>query len=403
MPEVSASPIPIQSAGARPRLESVDLLRGLAIVIMALDHVRDFFSHDLLYFSPTDLTKTSAALFLTRWITHFCAPVFCFLAGTGAFLSFGRGKTKSDLAKFLITRGLWLVFLELTFVRFAWTFSLGFSENAGVIWMLGWSMVALAALIYLPVWAIATFGILMIAGHNFFDPIAPETFGSFGWLWKVLHVGAPIHIAPHMEFFVLYPLIPWIGVMAAGYSFGVIVKQDRARRRKKLFLIGGGLTAAFILIRAANIYGDPDPWSTQANPLFTFFSFLNCEKYPPSLSYLLMTLGPAIVLLGLLDHDLGRFWRPLIVFGRVPLFFYILHLYLIHALALLISYLRHRGPGGLWFGPIFHYPALFPPNYGFGVGGIYALCLLVVLLLYPLCRWFADLKQRKRDVWLSYL
>jgi uncharacterized membrane protein len=403
MPEVSASPIPIQSVGARPRLESVDLLRGLAIVIMALDHVRDFFSHDLLYFSPTDLTKTTAALFLTRWITHFCAPIFCFLAGTGAFLSFGRGKTKSELANFLVTRGLWLVFLELTFVQFAWTFHLGFPEGAGVIWVLGWSMVALATLIYLPIWAITTFGIVMIAGHNFFDPVAPEAFGSFSWLWKVLHVSASIPIGPHTDFFIVYPLIPWIGVMAVGYSFGVIVKQDRARRRKKLFLIGGGLIAAFILIRAANIYGDPHPWSMQVNPLFTFFSFINCVKYPPSLCYLLMTLGPAIFLLGLLDHDLGRFWRPLIVFGRVPLFFYILHLYLIHALALLISYVRHGSPAGLLSGPAFDNPTSFPPDYGFGVGGIYALWLLVVLLLYPLCRWFADLKQRRRDAWLSYL
>ena len=403
MLKISASPIPIQAEGVRPRLESVDVLRGLAIVIMALDHVRDFFSHDLVYFPPLDLTKTNTALFLTRWITHFCAPVFCFLAGTGAFLSFGRGKTKSELAKFLVTRGLWLVFLELTFVQFAWTFHFGFPDGAGVIWALGWSMVALAALIYLPIWAIATFGIVMIAGHNLFDLIPPQAFGSVSWLWKVLHVSAPIQIGPHTEFFIQYPLTPWIGVMAVGYSFGVILKQDRGRRRKKLFLIGGGLTAAFILIRALNIYGDPHPWSVQANPLFTFFSFIKCEKYPPSLSFLLMTLGPAIVVLGLLDHNLGRFWRPLIVFGRVPLFFYILHLYLIHALALLISYVRHGGPAGLFSGPVFGDRTLLPPDYGFGVGGIYALWLLVVLLLYPLCRWFADLKQRRRDVWLSYL
>src|SRR5215471_7361808 len=326
MPEVSASHIPIQSAGARPRLESVDLLRGLAIVIMALDHVRDFFSHDLLYFSPTDLTKTSAALFLTRWITHFCAPVFCFLAGTGAFLSFGRGKTKGELAKFLVTRGLWLVFLELTFVRFAWTFSLGFSENAGVIWALGWSMVALAALIYLPVWAIAAFGIVMIGTHNLFDSVPPEAFGPLGWLWNVLHAGGPINLSPTYTFYIQYPLVPWIGVMDAGYAYGAVVKLDRGQRRRRTLWLGINLCAAFVVIRATNIYGDPFPWSRQQSLLFTVFSFVNCEKYPPSLLYLLMTLGPAFIVLALLDRNLGNFWRPFIVFGRVPLFFYIVHI-----------------------------------------------------------------------------
>ncbi len=234
MPDATISAIPVQPIGARPRLDSIDVLRGLVMVIMAIDHTRDFLSHDLMYFDAVDLTKTHGALFLTRWITHFCAPVFCFLAGTGAFLSFRRGKTKGELAQFLLTRGLWLVFLEITIVQFGWLFHFELPGGAGVIWALGWSMVALAALIYLPLGAIAIFGLVMITGHNLLDPITPEAFGSFSWLWKILHVPAPIHVDSQWEFFTAYPLVPWIGVMAAGYAFGAIVKLDPPQRRKWL-------------------------------------------------------------------------------------------------------------------------------------------------------------------------
>lgn len=403
MPAVSDSAIPVTPAGARPRLDSIDVLRGLVMVIMAIDHTRDFLSHDLMYFFAVDLTKTHGALFLTRWITHFCAPVFCFLAGTGAFLSFSRGKTKGQLARFLVSRGLWLVFLEVTVVQFGWLFHFELPGGAGVIWALGWSMVVLAALIYLPLWAIATFGVVMIAGHNLLDPIPPETFGSFSWLWTVLHVEGDIRLGSHWQFSVAYPLIPWIGVMAAGYAFGAIVKLDPPRRRKWLLWLGLGLTTAFLVIRGANIYGDLHPWSMQRTPLFTAFSFINCQKYPPSLSYLLMTLGPAILFLRLLDRHLGKLWRPLIVFGRVPMFYYLLHLYLIHGIAVLISYARHGGPSGLFYGPVDDFQSMYPANYGFGLAGIYTIWLIVILLLYTLCRWWADLKQRRREVWLSYL
>ena len=404
MPEVSDSPIPLQPA--RPRLENIDVLRGLVMVVMALDHTRDFLSHDALLFRPLDLTQTYAALFFTRWITHFCAPVFCFLAGTAAILSLTRGKTKTDLARFLISRGLWLVLLELTVMQFAWTFNFDIhSRGGGVIWALGWSMVALAALIYLPVWAIATFGIVMIGTHNLFDSVPPETFGSLGWLWNVLHAGNPIHLSPTFTFYIGYPLVPWIGVMAAGYAYGAVVKLDRAGRSRRTLWLGISLCAAFVVIRATNIYGDPFPWSRQQSLLFTVFSFVKCEKYPPSLLFLLMTLGPSFIVLALLDRDLGKFWRPFIVFGRVPLFFYIVHIFLIHAIALLISYLRYGGPSGLFVGPLFHGDArpLYPPDYGFGLAGVYAVWLFVVIALYPVCRWFAELKQRRREVWLSYL
>lgn len=403
MPEVSDSAIPVQPTGARPRLDSIDVLRGLVMVIMAIDHTRDFLSHDLIHFMPLDLAQTHGALFLTRWITHFCAPVFCFLAGTGASLSFSRGKTKGQLARFLLSRGLWLVLLEVTVVQFAWQFHLDLPNGAGVIWALGWSMVALAGLIYLPLWGMATFGVVMIAGHNLLDPVTPETFGSLSWLWTLLHVEGLIQLTPQWQFGVGYPLIPWIGVMATGYAFGAIVKLDRAARRKWLTWLGVGLTTGFIVIRAGNVYGDPHPWSMQSTPLFTAFSFIKCHKYPPSLSYLLMTLGPSLLLLRLLDRDLGKLSRPLIAFGRVPMFYYLLHLYLIHGIAVLISYVRHAGPSGLFYGPVDDFASQYPPDYGFGLVGIYTIWLIVILLLYPLCRWWADLKQRRRDVWLSYL
>jgi uncharacterized membrane protein len=317
-----------------------------------------------------------------------------------------RGKTKTDLARFLITRGLWLVLLELTVMQFAWTFNFDIhSSGGGVIWALGWSMIALAALIYLPLWAIAAFGIVMIGTHNLFDSVPPETFGSLGWLWNVLHAGNPIHLSPTFTFYIGYPLVPWIGVMAAGYAYGAMVKLDRKWRRRRTLWLGISLCAAFVVIRASNIYGDPFPWSRQQSLLFTVFSFIKCDKYPPSLLYLLMTLGPSFIVLALLDRDLGKFWRPFIVFGRVPLFFYIVHIFLIHAIALLISYLRHGGPSGLFVGQLFRDDArpLYPPDYGFGLAGVYAVWVLVVIALYPVCRWFAELKQRRRGGWLSYL
>jgi uncharacterized membrane protein len=405
MDPVNESAIPVKPAGVRPRLDSVDLLRGWIMVLMALDHVRDFFSRESMLFDPTDLTKTYPALFFTRWITHFCAPVFFFLAGTGAFLSLGRGKTKADLSWFLVTRGLWLVLLELTLVQFGWTFRFNFHELVGlVIWALGWSMIALAGLIHLPVWGIAAFGVVMIAGHNLLDGIRPQAFGSLAWLWTVLHVQDGFAFAPGFFFFVAYPLIPWIGVMAAGYAFGALLKRDRRERRRILLWLGLGLTIAFVVIRAINIYGDASRWSAQKDALFTLLSFLNCSKYPPSLLYLLMTLGPAIIALSLFDRDLRRWSKPFIIFGRVPLFFYLLHVPLIHGLAVLFAYLRHGQAGGVWEGPPWgpDIVARYPANYGYGLLGVYAVWLLVVFLLYPLCRWFSEFKQRRREAWLTY-
>ena len=270
-----------ESLNGRSRIYSVDMLRGLVMVIMALDHVRDFFSNAY-SFEPTDLTRTNATLFFTRWITHFCAPVFVFLAGTGAFLSTSRGKTKKELAGFLLSRGLWLVFLDLFVVHtFGWWFNFDYHLLYGdVLWALGWSMVVMAGLVFLPLWSITSVGIAMVALHNLFDAVPADSFGSFRWLWAILHSGDTLEPLPGVHFIPGYPLVPWIGVMAVGYGFGTLLLRPQEKRRKELLILGIGLTLAFVVIRATNLYGDPHPWAVQRTGLFTFFSFINCEKYP---------------------------------------------------------------------------------------------------------------------------
>ncbi|HLL75375.1 MAG TPA: heparan-alpha-glucosaminide N-acetyltransferase domain-containing protein [Pyrinomonadaceae bacterium] len=387
------------SAESRTRLDSVDLLRGLVMVVMALDHVRDFLHYATPLFDPTDLSRAGPALFLTRWVTHFCAPVFVFLAGTGAFLSGARGKTRGELSRFLLTRGLWLVLLELTVIRLAWTFDPTYRITPlQVIWAIGWSMVALSALVRLPAWAVATFGVAVVALHNLLDPVPAESFGPLGWLWSLLHTGEPLEPLPGRLFIPLYPLLPWVGVMAAGYGFGRVLLLERERRRRLLLRLGVGLTLAFVVLRALNFYGDPRPWAFQESGLFTLFSFVNTQKYPPSLLFLLMTLGPAIIALRLFDRGAGPLSRLLVNFGRAPLFYYVLHLYLIQILAIVFAIARY-GPrvkeafaGG-------H----LPPDYGYGLWVVYTVWIGVVVALYFPTRWFARLKRRRREAWLSYL
>jgi len=372
----------------QPRLASVDVLRGLVMVVMALDHVRDFFGDT--HVGATDLQHTTVALFLTRWITHFCAPVFVLLAGTSAFLWAARGRTTTALSWFLLTRGVWLIFLELTVVRFGWFFNLDYSMFVlQVIWAIGASMVILSALVFLPTAAVAAGGIVLIAGHNLLDGVAPERFGAFAWLWCVLHVPRPP---------VIYPLVPWVGVMAAGYGLGAILLRAPAARRRQLSTLGVAMTAGFVFLRYVNRYGDPSPWAVQTSPVFTALSFINVTKYPPSLLYLLMTLGPAIAALPALERLTGPAVRVLTVYGRVPLFYYVLHIYLIHALAIGAAYLAHPDVGAL-----FTVAFAFPKDYGFGLPVVYVVWLVVVSSLYLPCRWFAGVKQRRHDPWLSYL
>ncbi len=381
------------------RLDSVDLLRGVVMVIMALDHSRDYLTS--VRFDPTDLSQTSVALFFTRWITHFCAPVFVFLAGTGAFLSLARGRSRSEVARFLATRGLWLIVLEFTVVRWAWLFNFNYTSEilfVQVIWVIGVSMLALAALIYLPLPAVAAVGIAMIAGHNLLDGITPAAAGALAPLWILLHVQTVIPLSDGQGFFVVYPMVPWIGVMAAGYAFGAILLRPGPERRRTLLFLGGGLTAAFVLIRLWNGYGDPSPWSRQPSAVYTLLSFLNTTKYPASLLFLLMTLGPSIAALALFERVRGPVARFFLVFGQVPLFYYILHLYLVHAAAMALGTLAGFTPGQFttWW-------LRLPDGWGYGLPVVYLVWAGVVLALYPACRWFAAVKARRRDPWLSYL
>jgi uncharacterized membrane protein len=402
----TASSIATSSAGVRPRIQFVDILRGLVMIVMALDHVRDYFHTGAQRFDPTDLTQTTAILFLTRWITHFCAPTFMFLAGTGAYLQVRRGKSRSEVARFLFTRGLWLVVLEFT-----WVLCLGWKMNfaydavyLAVIWALGVSMMVLAGLIFLPWRALLLSSLAVIVLHNAFDGITPAQFGSLGWLWKILHVPDAIRISPHLTIYTFYPLIPWIAVMAVGYCFGRVMDLTPDERKRILFRLGGILTAGFVLLRWSNLYGEMHPWSSQSSPVMTLASFLNCTKYPPSLLYLLMTLGPAMLILGLLDRVKLRDSNPVIAFGRVPMFYYLLHLPLIHGLAILLGWFRYGRVDFLLNVP----PSLggptqgFPPDYGYNLAIVYLIWIAIVLALYPVCLWFAGVKQRNRSVVLSY-
>jgi uncharacterized membrane protein len=387
-----------QLLNVRPRVDSVDLLRGVVMVLMALDHVRDFFSDTVFQFDPTDLTQTTPALFFTRWVTHFCAPVFVFVAGTGAYLSASRGKTKGELSRFLITRGVFLILLDPIVIRHSWFWDFNWRFTFGqVIWAIGWSMVVLAGLIHLPRWFGAAFGVAMIAGHNLLDGIKPEQLGAWGMLWQVLHVQGFTEPLVGFQFLVIYPLIPWIGVMAAGYAFGGMLHHDSAKRRRRMFVLGLGLTAAFIVLRAIDGYGDARAWSHQKDGLFTFLSFLNCEKYPPSLDFLLMTLGPAIAALGLLERPLGVVGRRLVVFGRVPMFYYLIHVPFVHLLAVPPALARYGS--GVWNIS----PVNPPADYGYSLPVVYVVWASVVVTLYFPCRWYAGVKQRRRDWWLSYL
>jgi uncharacterized membrane protein len=383
-------------ASKAPRLDSVDLLRGIIMVVMALDHVRDFFTN--LRYDPLDLSQTSAVLFLTRWVTHYCAPIFIFLAGTGAFLGASRGKSKGELARFLWTRGLWLILLDMTVIKVSWAFNLDFKFNfMMILWPIGFAMIVLAALVHVPAKVIGLIGVLIVATHNLLDHLSPEAFGPLSGVWKMLHAGGTVELGGGVTFFATYALWPWLGVMMAGYGFGTLLIQDRQRRRPQLFWLGISLCLLFVLVRGINRYGDPRPWAPQATPLFTLLSFLNCAKYPPSLDYALMTIGPGILFLSLADRPLGKLAQKFIVFGRVPLFYYLLHAPLIHTLALLIAWANGQGPLGSFLAES------QAAGYGYGLGVVYALWVLVVVALYFPCRWFADLKRRRRDAWLSYL
>ncbi len=380
------------------RLESVDIVRGVIMIVMALDHTRDFFG--VPGQNPTDLSTASAALFATRWITNFCAPVFFLLTGTGAYLSLRR-KSTSELSRYLFTRGLWLLVLETVVVRcLAYQFNVDYRVTMLlVLWALGWAMITLSVLVRLPASAVAAVGTIMIASHNLFDVVK-----SASAVWTVLHSPGFLLNTPQHVVFVGYPLIPWIGVTAVGYALGQVYSWEAARRRSFLLRAGLAVSLAFLVLRGANVYGDPSRWTMQGSALFTALSFLNTTKYPPSLLFLLMTLGPAMLFLRAVDGGTPRWLEPALVIGKVPLFYYMLHFFLIHLLAVLTCYAKYGSAHWMFESPtLANYPFTAPPGWGHSLLVVYLVWALVVVVMYPLCRWFAALKQRRRDWWLSYL
>jgi uncharacterized membrane protein len=423
-PSAQGAPATVKSA--RPRIDSVDLVRGLVMVIMALDHVRDFLA-ETFRTDPVDIKHTFPLLFFTRWITHFCAPTFTFLAGTGSFLAGARGMTRTGLSWFLFSRGLWLVILELTWIHLSWNFSFiydqgpaGYHIGAGTLWSIGWSMVILSGLCFLPTSVITVIGVAIVAFHNLFDGVKAAQLGWFGQFWGILHSTEEVQlldnvqILPRIFFQSGYAVLPWTGALCCGYGLGALITLDRQTRRPQLIGLGLALTALFVGLRYTNFYGDlvpvkaddpgAGPWSVQDDWVLTICSFLNCQKYPPSLLYLLMTLGPAITLIGIFDHDAGPIGKFFIIFGRVPLFYYLLHIPLIHAIGIAIDYYRfgHSPLADNGFWNLVQNPDQAPANYGISLFWVYVIWIGVVLGLYPLCYWFAGIKQRYRARWLSY-
>jgi uncharacterized membrane protein len=360
------------------------------MILMALDHTRMFVG------TSVDLKTAPLALYLTRWVTHFCAPVFVLLAGMSAHLQSRRLGSTRALSAHLLKRGLWLVVLEVTVVRVAWMLSFGPGVLVlQVIWAIGVSMVVLAALVWLPRAAIVAFAAVVILGHNALDVVHADAFGGLRWLWILLHEEGRLEPFPGAMWFVVYPVVPWIAVMAAGYAIGPWATLLQVERRERFARAGIALTAGFVVLRATNLYGDPHAWSAAGGPLRAVLSFLDCEKYPPSFLYLLMTLGPAACALAWLDRSLGPWGTRIAVYGRVPLFYYVLHIFLIHALAIALAW------PALGAAAVVH--SFMGGGLAFPLPAVYALWVAVVIALYPACRWFGDVKRRSQAVWMSYL
>jgi uncharacterized membrane protein len=380
------------------RNDAIDIVRGAVMVLMALDHARDFtmgFGRG----GPTNLATTTVALFFTRWVTHFCAPTFVLLAGTGAGLA-RRSKSPPELAWFLFSRGLWLVLLELTVVRLGWMLNLNYHFVVlQVIWALGWSMVVLSAFVFSPPLVAAVFGAVLVLGHNLLDGVQATQLGQASWLWHVLHESGRLQPTSWTTVMLAYPLVPWAGVMAAGYALGCLLPEEAAARRRLLLRLGTGLTLAFLIVRGLNGYGDPRPWTPQPRgAVYTVLSFLNCEKYPPSLEYLLMTLGPALLAIAALElRPVGRLSQWLRTFGRVPLFFYLIHLFVLHAVTIAFALPRLVGD------PAFRTRFMSEGELDWGLGGTYLVWAVAVIALYLPCRWYAGVKRRSRSRLLSYL
>ncbi|QEC78531.1 DUF1624 domain-containing protein [Mucilaginibacter ginsenosidivorax] len=389
----------VSSSIENQRISAIDKLRGIIMVIMVLDHVRDYFT--IARFDPLDLSKTTALLFMTRWVTHFCAPTFIFLSGISAFLSVSKRKNKKESCLFLVKRGVWLVLLELTLIGFGWQFDFGFHVLfIQVIWVIGWSMIILSFLTFLNARYIALFGLALIFGHNFLDGVHPAGISVYHLTWLFLHDVGIYKFNNYHSMFILYPLIPWLGVMCVGYAFGNIFKLEADLRKSIIIKTGLACLALFLILRFFNIYGDPHPWHIQLTWWKTILDFINCNKYPPSLLYLLMTLGVSVIALGCLEKISNKLTSVALVFGRVPLFFYILHIYLVHCTQLLIAFLTCYSLPDILKGP-FRLP--YASSWGFDLPFIYLIWLSIIILLYVPCRWFMNFKQKRKDWWLSYI
>jgi uncharacterized membrane protein len=389
----------------RKRIESIDLLRGAVMIIMALDHVRDYFHKDAFIYSPTDLSQTTGILFFTRFITHYCAPVFVFLAGISAYL-YGVKKTKSQLAYYLFTRGLWLIFAELFIISLARTFNPAYTYvNLQVIWAIGVSMIFLAGLIFLNRASILAVGLVLIFGHNLLDNVHVDGNGTGAFAWAILH-DSKHFVFGSFAVYVHYPLLPWIGIMATGYFFGSFYSThfNSTKRKKILLLSGCSAIAVFILLRGFNIYGDASTWHQQKSGLFNLLSFVNVTKYPPSLLYTLITLGPAMVVLSFIEKPLNRFTGIIAVYGRVPFFYYVVHLYLIHLAALIAAVLSGYNWQLMILSDRLNEVAGLK-GYGFNLIGVYLVWIGLIAVLYPLCKVFDRYKRKYQQAkpWLSYL
>ena len=423
----SATPIssavlqPDSGLRSRPRIDSIDFVRGVVMILMAIDHVR--------VYSGVPAGGPTPGVFFTRWITHFVAPGFVFLAGTAAYLHGRKLNNPAALSRFLVTRGLWLIFLELTVLRVAWTFNFNFGHYmlAGVIWMIGWCMVAMAPLSRAPIWVNAIGGTAIIALHNITDLFRPQLAHIYAqhdpnWLRRLLYFGGEVQLGPSgPPLLILYVIVPWIGVMMAGYAFGAVMTMSQERRRSICLKLGAALTLAFILLRAFDVYGDPRPWRAQVaasrsaesatqNPTTStprpavppVLAFLNTTKYPASLSFLLMTLGPMFLLLGFSEPLHGKLSGIVITYGRVPMFYYLLHIPLIHFAACVVSLIREGHINAWLFANHPLAPGRPPQGYTWSLGLLYLVYVICVVALYFPCQWFAKQRKKRSSPWLSY-
>ena len=389
----------------RKRIESIDLLRGLVMIIMALDHTRDFFHIQGLNGDPLDLSTTTPFLYFTRWITHFCAPTFVFLSGVSAWLQ-SRRKTTRELSRFLITRGFWLIFLEVTFITLAITGDIHFDFIVlQTIWSIGISMVILGLAIWLPYSAILIIGLIIVFGHNSLDFAEAARNGDVNLFWHFIHEPGVFHLWGDHMLGLFYPFLPWTGLMMLGYCTGKLFNEVEEKRRNKILLFTGiGALVLFVLLRAINIYGDPTHWSTQKDGLYTFLSFINVTKYPPSLLYTCATVGCGLIFLALIKNTKSRIAKIIIVYGRVPFFYYVLHFYLLQIINICCFLSRgHSVAEGVKGIPGIPFKFAIPGE-GYSLWVVYLIWAAVVIVLYPLCKRYDKYKtNHKEKWWLSYL